>query len=95
MRPSDAALFRADRCGGYQINGIWQDVYLLALPKIHLEDVYVKPLVSKNNTGNRSNSSEPDREKKTDVQLQGNICEWVNCAGTDVNSAPRSELDAW
>lgn len=32
---------------GYLINGIWQDVYLLALP-VHIEDVYVKPLVSKN-----------------------------------------------
>ena len=25
---------------------------------------------------------------KADIQLQGNIREWVNCAGTDVNSAP-------
>lgn len=33
---------------GYHIAGIWQDVYLLALPKVHVEDVYVKPLVSKN-----------------------------------------------
>lgn len=26
--------------------------------------------------------------KKTDIQLQGNIREWINCAGTDINSAP-------
>lgn len=32
---------------GYHINGIWQDVYLLALPKVHIEDVYIKPLVAK------------------------------------------------
>ena len=72
---------------GYQINGIWQDVYLLALPKIHLEDVYVKPLVSKN-TLEIEITLQNRTEKKTDVQLQGNIREWVNCAGTDVNSAP-------
>ena len=67
--------------------GIWQDVYLLALPKIHLEDVYVKPLVSKN-TLEIEITLQNRTEKKTDVQLQGNIREWVNCAGTDVNSAP-------
>ena len=72
---------------GYQINGIWQDVYLLALPKIHLEDVYVKPLVSKN-TLEIEVTLQNLTEKKTDIQLQGNIREWVNCAGTDVNSAP-------
>lgn len=32
---------------GYHIAGIWQDVYLLALPKVHVEDIFVKPLVSK------------------------------------------------
>ena len=32
---------------GYHIAGIWQDVYLLALPKVHVEDVYaLKPTVS-------------------------------------------------
>ena len=72
---------------GYQINGIWQDVYLLALPKIHLEDVYVKPLVSKN-TLEIEVTLQNLTEKKTDVQLQGNIREWVNCAGTDINSVP-------
>lgn len=72
---------------GYLINGIWQDVYLLALPKVHIEDVYVKPLVSKN-TLEIEVTIENRTAKKTEIQLQGNIKEWVNCVGTDINSAP-------
>ena len=75
---------------GYLINGIWQDVYLLALPKVHIEDVYVKPLVSKN-TLEIEVTIENRTAKKTEIQLQGNIKEWVNCAGTDINSAPVPE----
>ena len=65
---------------GSHINGIWQDVYLLALPKIHIEDVYVKPLVSKN-TLELEVTVQNNTDKKADVQLQGNIREWINCAG--------------
>ena len=72
---------------GYHINGIWQDVYLLALPKVHIEDIYVKPLVSKN-TLEVEVTVQNKTAKKTDIQLQGNIREWINCAGTDINSAP-------
>ena len=76
---------------GYHIAGIWQDVYLLALPKVHVEDVYVKPLVSKNML-ELEVTVQNNTEKKTDLQLQGKINEWVNLAGTDVNSAP---VPAW
>ena len=72
---------------GYHINGIWQDVYLLALPKVHIEDIYVKPLVSKN-TLEVEVTVQNKTAKKTDIQLQGNIREWINCAGTDIYSAP-------
>ncbi len=72
---------------GYHVNGIWQDVYLLAMPQIQVEDVYVKPLVSKN-------CLELDvtlrnlTDKKSTLTLQGDVREWINEAGTDVNSAP-------
>lgn len=72
---------------GYQINGIWQDVYLLALPKIHIEDVYVKPLVSKNMLEIEV-TVQNQTAKKAEIQLQGDIREWMNRAGTDINSAP-------
>ena len=76
---------------GYHIAGIWQDVYLLALPKVHVEDVYVKPLVSQNML-ELEVTVQNNTEKKADLQLQGKINEWVNLAGTDVNSAP---VPAW
>ena len=76
---------------GYHIAGIWQDVYLLALPKVHVEDVYVKPLVSKNML-ELEVTVQNNTEKKVDLQIQGKINEWVNLAGTDINSAP---VPAW
>lgn len=76
---------------GYHIAGIWQDVYLLALPKVHVEDVYVKPLVSKNML-ELEVTVQNNTEKKADLQIQGKVNEWVNLAGTDINSAP---VPAW
>lgn len=76
---------------GYHIAGIWQDVYLLALPKVHVEDIYVKPLVSKNLL-ELEVTVQNNTNKKTDLQLQGDVNEWINRAGTDVNTAP---VPAW
>lgn len=76
---------------GYHIAGIWQDVYLVALPKVHIQDVYVKPLLDKgvlaldvtvlNDTG-----------RDADIKLGGSVREWLNLAGTDILSAP---VPAW
>ncbi|MDH6305648.1 hypothetical protein M2459_002115 [Parabacteroides sp. PF5-5] len=76
---------------GYHINGIWQDVYLLAMPKVHIEDVYIKPLVSKN-TLEIEVTVQNKTAQKADIQLQGNVREWINSAGTDMHSAP---VPAW
>lgn len=72
---------------GYHINGIWQDVYLLAEPQVAVSDVYIKPLVDKdslvveveltNNTG-----------RSVGLNIAGDIKRWINTAGSDVNSAP-------
>lgn len=76
---------------GYHIRGIWQDVYLIALPQIHIEDIFVKPLVSKNilelDVTIRNHSTQ-----KENISLQGVINEWLNKAGNDINSAP---VPAW
>ena len=76
---------------GYLIRGIWQDVYLLALPKLHIEDIYVKPLVSKNLL-ELEVTVQNNTTRKEEVQLQGVINQWLNKAGTDINSAP---VPAW
>jgi beta-galactosidase len=72
---------------GYHVSGIWQDVYLLSLPKINVEDIYVKPLVSEGvlevdiTLMNHS-------DRKENLSLNGIIKEWINRAGTDVHTAP-------
>ena len=38
--------YQAGSFWGQHIAGIWQDVYLQAVPKIHITDVYIKPKVS-------------------------------------------------
>jgi beta-galactosidase len=72
---------------GYMVAGIWQDVFLVAVPRIHISNVFVKPLVSKeilelditieNTTG-----------KEEKLSLSGEVREWINKAGNDINSAP-------
>lgn len=72
---------------GYTINGIWQDVYLLAQPKISIADVYVKPLVSKNRLEVEV-SIVNNTSDKVNLSLSGTVREWINKAGTDINTAP-------
>lgn len=76
---------------GTHIAGIWQDVYLLSVPRVHVEDVYVKPLVSKKMLEFEVTLQNSTR-KDVDIQLVGDIKKWINRAGTDVNSAP---VPAW
>jgi beta-galactosidase len=72
---------------GYLIRGIWQDVYLIALPKIHIEEVFIKPLVSQNVIA-LDITVENTTSKAETLLLSGDIREWINKAGTDINSAP-------
>lgn len=72
---------------GYHINGIWQDVYLLALPKIYISDVFIKPQVSKNQL-ELEIEIQNNSVKKENITLTGFVKEWINRAGTDVNFAP-------
>ena len=76
---------------GTTMNGIWQDVFMVALPKVHVENVYVKPLVSQNKLEVEV-AVRNITGKKVELQLKGEINEWINLAGTDINSAP---VPAW
>jgi beta-galactosidase len=77
---------------GYDMNGIWQDVFLIALPKVNISNVYIKPLVSKN-TLELDISLENVLSKEQTLILSGDIKEWLNKAGTDVHSAPVPNWD--
>ncbi len=72
---------------GYHINGIWQDVYMLAEPKVNISNVFVKPLVDKDMLEvevELTNTTSADAK----VTLGGDVSRWINLAGTDVNTAP-------
>ena len=76
---------------GYHINGIWQDVYLLAVPCVHINNVFVKPLVNENKVQVEA-EVENTTNKELKLQIGTEVKEWINLAGTDVNSAP---VPAW
>lgn len=76
---------------GGSMNGIWQDVYLLAVPKISVADVFVKPLVSQNKL-ELDITLQNNTGKTANVKVDADIYKWINKAGTDVNSAP---VPAW
>ena len=76
---------------GYHVNGIWQDVFLTAVPKVNVADVYVKPLVSQNKL-ELEVTVENNDAKTASVQLQADIYKWINKAGTDMLTAP---VPAW
>lgn len=72
---------------GSHIGGIWQDVYLWALPTIQIKEVFVKPLVSKGTLEleiTLNNTSAKDAK----LRLSGDVREWINQAGKDILSAP-------
>ncbi|MDO5446876.1 MAG: glycoside hydrolase family 2 TIM barrel-domain containing protein [Prevotellaceae bacterium] len=66
--------------------GIWQDVYLNAIPQVSIADVFAKPLVDQNLLSFTvtiiNNSS-----KKQSLRLCGDVKSWINDAGSDVISA--------
>ncbi len=78
---------------GQYIAGIWQDVYLFALPKVRVADVYVKPLVSAG-VLEIELTLRNDTAQTQSVSVEGVVQEWVNKAGSSVLDAPvpNSEL---
>ena len=81
---------------GQHIAGIWQDVYLFALPKVRIQDVYVKPLVDKglleleltlrNDTGNGKSVSVAGEGER-----MGKSCGQYNYIRTGSEMETRSE----
>lgn len=76
---------------GNMINGIWQDVFLVAKPKVNIDSVFVKPMVSKHNLQVEITLSN-NTPYRLPLLVGGNIRQWINQAGSDVYSAP---VPAW
>ncbi len=72
---------------GTHIAGIWQDVFLLAEPKVAVSDIYVQPLVDKDElhveATVENNSADP-----ASINVAGVVREWINGTGQSVLEAP-------
>lgn len=72
---------------GYAMNGIWQDVYMYSMPKVNISDVFIKPSLMKHQLEIVA-TVENNTSKNAILSLEGDIKEWINKAGKDINSAP-------
>lgn len=74
----------------FDLCGIYQDVFLLKLPPVYIEDVFVKPWLDRNLL-----EAEIVIRNTTDESLnlliKGLVHPWINLAGTDVLSAPEQK----
>lgn len=76
---------------GTHIAGIWQDVYLLRRPAVRVEDIYVRPLVSRGML-QATVRIVNDLSVPVDLRLESVVNEWLSRAGTTVETAP---VPAW
>src|SRR5882757_8049191 len=75
--------YQAGSFWGQHIAGIWQDVYLVALPVIHVENVYIKPLVDSGKlVAEVTLSNEGNKEEQ--VSLNANAIPW-NVKGNSIS----------
>jgi beta-galactosidase len=72
---------------GLHIAGIWQDVYLLSLPKTYIEEVFINPEVSRD-TLSIAVKLQMDAAKSKQLSVKASIYEWQSLVGKDVVSAP-------
>lgn len=72
---------------GQAVAGIWQDVFLTAVPVVRIKDVFIKPDVA-NDLLAADITIQNDTDKPANVSLNGDVKPWSNKAGKDVTSAP-------
>jgi hypothetical protein len=72
---------------GQHIAGIWQDVYLQAVPQTRISDVFVKPNVDKD-TLEAEVTIRNDQTTAQKVTLSGAAYNWISGAGKDALTAP-------
>lgn len=67
--------------------GIWQDVYLWAMPATYVDDVFVQPLVDRGELVMEVTVANRSAKAQT-VTVGGEAKEWLNHAGNNVLTAP-------
>lgn len=69
------------------IVGIWQDVYLLAFPRVRIADAFVKPMVDQDILEVEL-TIRNDTASASKVSIGGKVFPWISEVGRDVLSAP-------
>ena len=72
---------------GQAVAGIWQDVFLVAVPTVRAAETYIKPEVSRD-TLTAEVTLHNDTARAQTVQVGGTVRPWVGEAGKDVRTAP-------
>ena len=72
---------------GTFIAGIWQDVFLLAEPKVAVSDVFVQPWVDRDTLSVETTVDNHDSTPVT-LSVSGDVRPWINQAGKSVLDAP-------
>ncbi|GHT63783.1 beta-galactosidase [Bacteroidia bacterium] len=71
--------------------GIWQDVFLFALPALRVTDVFVKPHVSRNELEIQIQIANQTSQKRK-INVQGTVNEWINNISTS-NPVSAAEIN--
>jgi len=72
---------------GTFVSGIWQDVFLLAEPKVAVSDIFVQPLVDQDELHIETTIANHSLTPAT-VNLSGIVREWINQTGQSVLDTP-------
>ena len=70
-----------------KIVGIWQDVFLWAVPEVRVMEAFIKPWVDRDELEIDVNIINQSRQLKT-ILLGGDAREWINNAGKTILDAP-------
>jgi beta-galactosidase len=72
---------------GTHVSGIWQDVFLLAQPKVAIEDVTVQPWVDRDELQIAVTVANYD-SRPAALQVSGAVREWLNQVGKGITEIP-------
>ena len=85
--PAGRNTFQGGSMWGDVVTGIWQDVYLEAVPAVRIENVFMKPEVDQDRLG-ADVTLKNDSDTAVTLHLRGTIHSWRNEARSDLLFAP-------
>jgi len=86
-RTTGSRPYPAGSLWGQAIAGIWQDVFLVALPAVRAQETYVRPEVARG-VLSAEVTVRNDTARARTVQVGGSVQPWVSGAGRDVLTGP-------